>query len=220
MEWGLRFNPWNLFCQPWIAVSHNRKTQILVQSQGPILHRNTIHRARERHINFEHISFLKVGTTLGQPARITRGKCLYFLCSEANTWTFWPVNPGTTSHLSQGHLDVNQSKSLCLRTFFLPEYKWVLQCHPPNYLLFFLSSKVLNSASHPLQTHNRICTAPFDPTQTAVKCGWVWSSRFCSTKPSNGMCGWNQKCFIRPKLWKQGWVVAFNPSLWQSNSKP
>ena len=25
-------------------------------------------RARKRHINFEHINFLKVGTTLGQPA--------------------------------------------------------------------------------------------------------------------------------------------------------
>ena len=30
---------------------------------------NTIFcRARKRHINFEHINFLKVGTTLGQPA--------------------------------------------------------------------------------------------------------------------------------------------------------
>ena len=28
----------------------------------------TVCRARERHINFEHINFLKVGTTLGQPA--------------------------------------------------------------------------------------------------------------------------------------------------------
>ena len=26
------------------------------------------YRARKRHINFEHINFLKVGTTLGQPA--------------------------------------------------------------------------------------------------------------------------------------------------------
>ena len=53
-------------------------------------HRLQIHsksRARERHINFEHINFLKVGTTL-----------------------FGPVKPGTTSRLSQGHLDVNQSK--------------------------------------------------------------------------------------------------------------
>ena len=33
-----------------------------------MLGRGYISRARERHINFEHINFLKVGTTLGQPA--------------------------------------------------------------------------------------------------------------------------------------------------------
>ena len=29
---------------------------------------SSFHRARKRHINFEHINFLKVGTALGQPA--------------------------------------------------------------------------------------------------------------------------------------------------------
>ena len=36
-------------------------------------------RARKRHINVEHLNFLKVGTTR------RRGTILYFLCFEANT---------------------------------------------------------------------------------------------------------------------------------------
>ena len=67
-------------------------------------------RARERHINFEHINLYNPGTTLGQPAGEPEGK-VYISCVSRRTHKlFGPVNPGTTSRLSQGHLDVNQSK--------------------------------------------------------------------------------------------------------------
>ena len=77
-------------------------------------------RARERHINFEHINFMKVGTTLG----LTRGKSFISCVSRRTNRLFGPlitVNPGTTSRLSQRHLDVTRAKRLCLCAFFLPE---------------------------------------------------------------------------------------------------
>ena len=69
-------------------------------------------RARTRHINFEHINFLKVGTILGQPAGQPEGKVYISCVSRRTHQLFGPVNPGTTSRLSQGHLDVNQSQKL------------------------------------------------------------------------------------------------------------
>ena len=78
---------------------------------------------RKRHINFEHINFLKVGTTLGQPAGQPEGK-VYISCVSRRTHKlFGPVNPGTTSRLSQGHPDVNQSKKFMFMCLFSPEKK-------------------------------------------------------------------------------------------------
>ena len=99
--------------------------------------------ARKRHINFEHINFLKVGTTLGQPASEPEGKVFISCVSRRTHKLFGPVNPGTTSRLSQGHLDVNQSKKLCSCSFFLPERNynygtpvvqsyWAWSLGPPN----------------------------------------------------------------------------------------
>ena len=77
-------------------------------------------RARERHINFEHINFLKVGTTLGQPAVEPEGE-VYISCVSRRTHKlFGPVNPGTTTRLSQGHLDVNQTKKFMSMCLFSP----------------------------------------------------------------------------------------------------
>ena len=67
-------------------------------------------RARQRHINFEHINFLKVGTTLGKPAGEPEGKVCISCVSRRTHKLLGPVNPGTTSRLSRGRLDVNQSK--------------------------------------------------------------------------------------------------------------
>ena len=77
-------------------------------------------------MNFEHINFLKVGITLGQPAGYPEGKVFISRVSRRTHKLFGLVNPGTTNRLSQGHLVVNQSEKfmfMCL--FFLPE--WYLQ---------------------------------------------------------------------------------------------
>ena len=67
-------------------------------------------RARKRHINLERINFLKVGTTLGQSPVNQREKVYISCVSRRRHKLFGPVNTGTRSCLSQGHLDVNQSK--------------------------------------------------------------------------------------------------------------
>ena len=78
--------------------------------------------SRKRHINFEHINFLKVRTTLGQPAGSPEGK-VYISCVSRRTHKlFGPVNPGTTSRLSQGHPDVNQSKKFMFMCLFSPGF--------------------------------------------------------------------------------------------------
>ena len=79
-----------------------------------------LYRARKRHINFEHINFVKVGTTLGQPAGQLDGKVYSSCVSRRTHKLFGPVNPGTTSRLSQGHLDVNQSKKFMFMCPFSP----------------------------------------------------------------------------------------------------
>ena len=80
----------------------------------------TLVRARKRHINFEHINFLKVETTLGQPAGWPEGK-VYISCVSRRTHKlFGPVSPGTTSRLSQGHLEVNRSKKFMFMCLFSP----------------------------------------------------------------------------------------------------
>ena len=49
----------------------------------------------------------------GQPAGLTRGKSFIFPVFRGETHKlFGPANPGTTSCLSQSHLDVNQSKKV------------------------------------------------------------------------------------------------------------
>ena len=46
---------------------------------------------------------------------------MYISCVSRRTHKlFGPVNPGTTSRLSQGHLDVNQSKKFMFMCLFSP----------------------------------------------------------------------------------------------------
>ena len=99
-------------------------------------------RARKRHINFEHIDFLKVGRTLGQPAGRPEGKIYISFVSRRTHELFGPVNPGTTSRLSQGHLDVNQSKKLCSCAFFSPGYEALF------YLCKVTRSTAMKSCGH------------------------------------------------------------------------
>ena len=75
-------------------------------------------RARERHINFlnTYACSKKSGQPWDNPAVNQREKFIYFSCVSRRTHKlFGPINPGTTSRLSEGHLDVNQSKKfMCL----------------------------------------------------------------------------------------------------------
>ena len=70
---------------------------------------------------FDHINFLKVGTNPGTTRRLTRGKSCFVPVFRGEHINFlaW-FNPGTTSRLSQGHLDVNQSKKFMIMGLFSP----------------------------------------------------------------------------------------------------
>ena len=80
-------------------------------------HHSHEERARKRHINFEHIHFWKSGQPAGEP----EGKVYISWVSRRTHKVFGPINPGTTNRLSQGHLDVNQSKRFVFMCLFLPE---------------------------------------------------------------------------------------------------
>ena len=63
-----------------------------------------------------------MGTTLGQPA-VNQREIFIFPVSRRTHKLFGPVNPGTTSRVSQGHLDVNQSKKFMFMCMSSPGSK-------------------------------------------------------------------------------------------------
>ena len=68
-------------------------------------------------INFEHINFLKVGTT----RRLTRGKSLYFLCFRGEYINFLArLTLGQPAVCPRAIWTLTRAKSLCLCAFFSP----------------------------------------------------------------------------------------------------
>ena len=79
------------------------------------------YRARKRHINFEHINLLKVGTTLGQPAGQPEGK-VYISCVSRRTHNFLAqLTLGQPAVCPRAIWTLTRAKSLCLCAFVLPE---------------------------------------------------------------------------------------------------
>ena len=89
-------------------------------------------RARKRHINFEHINFLKVGTTLGQPSGYQREKSIFPVFRGEHINFLARLTLGQPAVCPRAIWTLTRAKSLCLCAFFLPE----------NYLNNYFRAKV------------------------------------------------------------------------------
>ena len=78
-------------------------------------------RARERHINFEHINFLKIGTTLGQPAGYHRETFIFTVFrGEHINFLAW-LTLGQPAICPRAIWTLTRAKCLCLCAYFLPD---------------------------------------------------------------------------------------------------
>ena len=74
-------------------------------------------RARKRHINFEHITFLKVGTTWDKPPVNQREKFIFPVFRGEHIHFLARLTLGQPAACPRGQLDINQSKKfmfMCL----------------------------------------------------------------------------------------------------------
>ena len=79
-------------------------------------------RARKRHINFEHINFLKVGATLGQPAGYNQREKFIFPVFRGEHINFLArLTLGQPVVCARAIWTLTRAKILCLCASFLPE---------------------------------------------------------------------------------------------------
>ena len=89
-------------------------------------------RARKRHINFEHINFLKIGTTLGHPPRFNQREKFIFPVFRGEHINFLArLTLGQRAVCPRVIWTLTRAKSLCLCAFFLPDTPSPPRCAPP-----------------------------------------------------------------------------------------